>query len=600
MDQATFGLILNRVRDGIVLQDMQARIEWINPACEAMYGWSVADMRGRRPLEFLIPPEDRPPPEQINAFRYDPDSALFHQFKISEHVRRDGSRFWNQQSFALLDMGPDDTDKKVVITCRDVTDQVRTEAALRQVQVDLEHAAHHDDLTGLGNRKKLTRFLRTPKIKAQIARHEIGVLQLDIDKVKEVNDTLGHAAGDATLVHVAQALKANGAPGDLICRTGGDEFLLICPGVSSRDQLITRAETLREAIQTPLRWSSQVIEVGTSIGASLPEHPDNTGEALIQMADQALYAAKDRGRGQVVFYTPRIGQAQKSQILMARDLQVAVANEQFEVHLQPQLSLSQNRIVGCEALLRWVHPERGLLLPGDFLCPAERNGVLAEIDYISMNRALDALVALRGAGFGDLRMAINVSSSILADVNYPGLLDWALQSRGIKPGDVCVEIMETTIFERTGLDVTTAINRLKRLGVRVALDDFGTGYSSLNYLRSFPFDKIKIDRCFVEEVDSREDCRAIIRAVTGLASSLGMGTTAEGVERSDQLSQLKEEGCVQVQGYLFSKAMPAANVEGRVETASAAGAEASEIGEQKSTKSERRKTPRKAQRRKAG
>jgi len=556
MGQATFGLILNRVRDGVVLQDIHGRIEWANPACEAMYGWPLSEMRARHPLHFLIPPEDRPSPEQVKQFRYDPDSALFRQFKISQHMRRDGSRFWNQQNFALLDMGPGDSDKKVVVTCRDVTDQVHTETALRQVQVDLEHAAHHDDLTGLANRKKLSRFLATTTARARIARHEIGVLQLDIDKFKDINDTLGHAAGDATLVHVAQALRANSAPQDLVCRTGGDEFLLICPGISSRDQLMDRAEALRAAIQTPLTWSSQMIEVGTSIGASLPEAPDTSGEALIQMADQALYAAKDQGRGQVVLYTPHIGQAQKSQIRMARDLQIAVASEQFEIHLQPQLSLSQNRIVGCEALLRWAHPERGLLLPGEFLIAAERNSVLAEIDYISMNLALDALVQLRDAGFGGLRLAINVSSSILADVNYPGLLDWALQSRGIVPSDVCVEILETTIFERTGLDVTTAINRLKHLGVRVALDDFGTGYAGLAHMAAFDVDAIKLDRSMISRLETDPRNRAVVRSIIRLSALLGMQVVAEGVETQSQLDILRRTSCPLIQGFGLAHPMP--------------------------------------------
>ncbi len=197
------------------------------------------------------------------------------------------------------------------------------------------------------------------------------------------------------------------------------------------------------------------------------------------------------------------------------------------MHLQPQLSLSQNRIVGCEALLRWNHPERGLLLPGDFLCPAERNGVLAEIDYISMNRALDALVHLRDAGFGDLRMAINVSSSILADVNYPGLLDWALQSRGLAPDDICVEILETTIFERAGLDVTTAINRLKRLGVRVALDDFGTGYAGLAHMAAFDIDAIKLDRSMISQLETDPRNRAVVRSIIRLSALLGMQVVAE-------------------------------------------------------------------------
>jgi PAS domain S-box-containing protein len=202
--QALFRRIVAGAQDGIVVQDMSARIEWVNPACERLYGWPLDQMQGRKPQEFILPPEARPPEAEIAGFRYDPRSALFGRYQLSRHIRRDGTTFWNQQSFALLDLGAGG--QKVVITCRDVTDQVSTEQALRQVQVDLRHAAHHDDLTGLANRKKLAEYLASAPVRAAMARGALGVLVIDIDKFKEINDSLGHRAGDRTLAHVAALL----------------------------------------------------------------------------------------------------------------------------------------------------------------------------------------------------------------------------------------------------------------------------------------------------------------------------------------------------------------------------------------------------------
>ena len=569
-DQQAFRLILSNLRDGIMVQDINARVEWMNPACEDMYGWSLKDLRGKKPHEFAVPPEDRPTQHDIDAFSYDLDRSIFKSFEISQHVRRDGSRFWNQQNYTIIKLGDDPAQSKVVITCRDVTEQVDTENTLRQAQVDLEHAAHHDDLTGLANRTKLGEFLNSSRVKLHITRCEIGVLQLDIDKFKDINDTLGHAAGDAVLQHVAAAMRANCGPDDLVCRTGGDEFLLISLRSTTEQELMQRAEELRRAIGWPLTWANQVIRVGTSIGVSLANREGITGETLLQMADQALYAAKDEGRNQVVCYTDALGQAQKLQQNLARDLKTAIADNQFEIHLQPQLHLGQNKIVGCEALLRWNHTERGQLSPVDFLSAAERNGLLTEVDYISMNLALDALVKLRNSGFTDHGLSINVSSSILADVNYPGLLDWALQSRGIEPTAICVEILETTILDDSGLDVVSAIDRLKRLGVRVALDDFGTGYAGLAHMSAFDIDAIKLDRSMIARLEDDPRNRIIIRSIIRLGMLLNMKVVAEGVETYGQLEILRRTHCPLIQGFGLARPMSVADtiewLEGVAET----------------------------------
>jgi diguanylate cyclase (GGDEF)-like protein/PAS domain S-box-containing protein len=554
--QAVFGLVLDHTRDAIIVQDIDGHVEWINPAAEAMFGWSLDEVRGHKPHVFILPEALRPAPERIRAFRYDLNSRLFDRYHLAEHQRRDGSRFWNQQNFSVINLGQKDGQKKIVITCRDVTDQVTTEAELRRVQVDLQHAAYHDDLTGLANRKRLTEYFASDLVSGHIDRREIGVLQVDVDKFKEINDTLGHAAGDATLEHIAGALHAACGRHDLVSRTGGDEFLLVCLRTASQDALMARAELLLREIAHPLRWKDQTIRIGVSIGASLCISGRCTGEALIQQADQALYAAKNRGRGQVVFYTEELGRLQKAQQQLARDLKTAVAEGQFEIHLQPQLLLPANRITGCEALLRWNHPTRGRLPPAAFLETASKTALMAEIDYTSMNLLLDALVALRENGFPDMCMSINVSCAILADCNYPGLLDWALQSRGLPASSICVEILETTILEGGDLDVVSAVDRLKRLGVRVALDDFGTGYAGLAHMSAFDIDAIKLDRSMIGRLEHDPRNRVIIRSIIRLCALLNMQVIAEGVETQAQLEILRRAKCPLIQGFGLARPMP--------------------------------------------
>ncbi|MFB9151098.1 putative bifunctional diguanylate cyclase/phosphodiesterase [Roseovarius ramblicola] len=553
---ALFRGIVAGAHDGIVVQGLDARIEWVNPACERLYGWTLDEMRGRKPQDFLLPPEMRPPPDEIAGFRYHADSALFRRYSLGRHIRRDGTTFWNQQGFALVDLGPGPGDRKVIITCRDVTDQVSTEMALRQVQVDLRHAAHHDDLTGLANRKRLVEHLGTPQVRAGIAAGRLGALVIDIDKFKDINDTHGHGAGDRTLVHVASVLAGAAGPGDLACRTGGDEFLLVCALPDGTATLDARAGEVLRALGQPLVWRDQTIRIGASIGACAAGDGAATGEEMIQCADTALYDAKARGRGRVVHYTAGLGRAQRARQTLARDLREAVSGDQFTIHLQPQLSLATGRICGCEALIRWQHPARGLLAPAAFLDAADGLGLLAEIDYRSMTMALDALQALDAAGFTDLGMSINVSAAILADVNYPGLLDWALQSRGLAAGRVCIEVLETTILDGSGADVRGAVARLKRLGVRVALDDFGTGYAGLAHMASFEVDAIKLDRSMIARLEQDPRNRVIVRAIIRLCGLLRMSVVAEGVETAAQRAMLHRANCPVIQGYGLARPMP--------------------------------------------
>ncbi|MEB8387530.1 EAL domain-containing protein [Rhodobacteraceae bacterium KMM 6894] len=550
------GLILDHLNDGIALLDMQGRVVWINPALQAMLGWSLDDMRGRNPAELICPPDTRPDPDALAAFRYDLNASLFDTYHVTQHMRRDGSLFWNHQTHTVINLGPNDDNKMIVVTCRDISDQVRTQAALKKVRDDLEHAATHDDLTGLAKRNKLSLYLRCDPVMSLLRNGHVGVLQLDLDKFKDINDSLGHGAGDATLIHVADALAASAQPGDLACRTGGDEFLMICLHIPTPKALADRAHQVLERATRSLTWRDQIITPGISIGASMPDGRSASGEALIQHADQALYCAKNSGRGRVVIYNVPLGQRFRARQDLSRDLRAAVKRGQFIVHLQPILHLPTERITGCEALLRWQHPTRGLLPASSFLAAAKQDHVLADIDYLSMTAALDALMRLRAAGFHDICLSLNVSSSVLADINYSGLLDWALQSRGLPPGAICIEIQEATIMDQDDLDVLSTVGRLRRIGVRVALDDFGTGYAGLAHLATFDIDTIKLDHSMTTRLEDDPRTRIITRSIIHLCTRLGLEVVAEGVESQSQLDILRRAKCPFIQGYGLAHPMP--------------------------------------------
>ena len=426
-------------------------------------------------------------------------------------------------------------------------------------QCDLQHAAQHDDLTNLANRRRLAAHMRAPAVRADIARGALGVMVIDIDNLKEINARFGHGAGDAAICHVADSLRAQCGPHDLVSRTGGDEFNLICH-VTDAEALHRRAEAARAAVCRPFQWQGRIIRVGACIGTCLATGAIDLGEDLIQRAEMALGISKARGPGHVVHYTDDMGRAQRVRQQLAQDLEEAVRADQFDIHLQPQLRLAGDAISGCEALVRWRHPRRGLLCPGAFLEMADRMGLMTEIDHLSMTKALDALKALHVAGFDHTTMSINVSAALLADPSYPDMLNWEIQSRGLRPDRVCVELLETTILDGSGLDVETVLLRLKRLGVRVALDDFGTGYAGIAHMASLEVDAIKLDRSMIARLDHDPRNRVIVRGIIRLCRQLQMDVVAEGVETTAQLAMLRRAGCPVIQGFGLARPMPLASL----------------------------------------
>jgi diguanylate cyclase (GGDEF)-like protein len=434
-----------------------------------------------------------------------------------------------------------------VVTYEDVTERRRAEAKII-------HMARHDALTNLPNRILFREQMER-------ALHRVGgdgslaVLYLDLDRFKGVNDTLGHPVGDALLCAVTERLRMLVRGSDMVARLGGDEFAIVQVGAAQPTGAKVLATRVIEAIAEPFNIDGNQIVIGTSIGVAVAATDGNEPDQLLKNADMALYRAKADGRGIYHFFQPEMDAQMQARRILELDLRKAMAAGEFDIYYQPFINVATGVIAGFEALLRWNHPTRGVVLPTEFIPLAEEIGLITPLgEWVLRQACIDA-----ATWDGELSVAINLSPAQFRNHTLVLSVISALGASGLAATRLELEITETVLLQDTGT-VLAALHHLRELGVRISMDDFGTGYSSLSYLRMFPFDKIKIDRSFVAELGKKSDCVSIIRAVTGLGSSLGMGTTAEGVETKEQLDILRTEGCTHAQGFLFGLPVPIGEV----------------------------------------
>ena len=432
----------------------------------------------------------------------------------------------------------------------DLTERRRSEAEIKRL-------AMFDGLTGLANRARMRSSLDKTLAHSPGAFRPVALLLLDLDRFKQVNDTLGHQAGDALLKQVAQRLTRGVGDAGLVGRLGGDEFQLLLPGMDNRDSLAILARDLIKSISQPYFISGASISIGGSIGIALALTPGDDSETLTRNADLALYAAKGDGRGVHRFYSPEMLAGAQTRQQLEDDLRNAIATGGFHLTYQPVVSTKTEKIVGYEALVRWDHPTRGAVSPSEFIPVAEETGLIGAIGEWVMRTA--CLEAARWPG--DIRVAVNVSPIQFADASLPALVTSALARSGLAPSRLELEITEGVFLDEK-LSSDAMFRALKNLGVRLALDDFGTGYSSLGYLRSAPFDKIKIDQSFVKgAAQAGNRNAAIIKAIVTLAETLDMETTAEGVEIEDEVELVRRLGCSHIQGYIYGKPARAEEVQ---------------------------------------
>jgi len=439
-------------------------------------------------------------------------------------------------------------DGGTVIFYTDVSELKRREKQIR-------HMAFHDVLTGLPNRALFNQRVERALARARRRGTTAIVMCIDIDHFKNVNDSLGHSAGDALLKGMCDRMRATLRETDTIARLGGDEFGIVLTDANAPEYATQLAWRLLTVTGQPLEVNEQQLVSGISIGIATSAGNGDDAEKLLKSADLALYRAKSDGRGTFRFYEAEMDARAQARRALEIDLRQALAKQEFELHYQPQINIANNEIVGFEALLRWRHPSRGLIAPMEFIAIAEQTGLIIRIGEWVLRRA--CLDAIRWPN--SMRVAVNVSPAQFRNRDLAQLVGQILKDTGLAASRLELEITESLLLRDFAANLT-ALHELKALGIRISMDDFGTGYSSLGNLRSFPFDKIKIDRSFVTDVEQNPDSAAIVRAVLGLGESLGMATCAEGVETQEQLLCLRGEGCTVVQGYYYSRPKPLAEI----------------------------------------
>ncbi|CAN5183166.1 hypothetical protein BH11PSE11_BH11PSE11_19340 [soil metagenome] len=429
---------------------------------------------------------------------------------------------------------------------------LRADMARRQYAMQLEHNANHDVLTGLGNRSLLSDRLRQAIASASRSRQMIAVLLLDLDHFKVVNDTLGHAAGDALLLAVADRLRASVRTMDTVARLGGDEFVIVMPEVTEEEKASVVASKILEVLSQSFFVANQEIHIGASIGISLYPKDGENEKVLLKNVDLAMYRAKQNGRANFNFYTEEMNAHNREHNALQNELHFALGRGELMLHYQPKVDLHTCEIVGVEALVRWQHPERGLILPEKFIPLAESNGLIIPIGTWVIRTACAQNKAWQEAGLRPVNVAVNISAWQFHRRDLVAVVRQALIDFDLEPKYLELELTESVIIQEAD-EVIPVMRALKALGVQLSMDDFGTGYSSLNYLRRFPFDNIKIDRLFVEGITSNLHDLAIVKAVIALAHSLDLKVTAEGVETEAELDFLQQYDCDEIQGYFFSR-----------------------------------------------
>ena len=526
------------------MYDADGRIILFNERYRKMIGLPAASLRGRTLLDLL---HQR---KASGEFDGDPE-AYFAQ--LVENVRE------GKPSSHALEIADGRTLRVVdrpmkrggwVATLEDITDW-------REAQAQIEHMARHDALTDLPNRRLFHEQLEQALRRLARNNERLTILCIDLDNFKDVNDCLGHPLGDDLLKEVAHRLSKCVRKSDLVARLGGDEFAILREGGSAQlAEASALATRLVEVVDAPYEIDGQHVVIGASVGISIAPGDGSEPDQLLKSADLALYRAKAEGKGRYRFFEPEMDARAQARRRLLLDLRVALLRDEFEVYYQPIYDLHEpGRIVCCEALLRWHHPVNGLTQPAEFIPLAEETGLIVPIGDLVLRKAC----AEAATWSQDVGVAVNLSPAQLRNRNLASSVLAALSTSGLAANRLEPEITEAVLLQDTEETLAT-LRKVHEFGVRISMDDFGTGYSSLSYLRSFPFDKIKIDQSFVRDLSSRPDSIAIVRAILSLGKSLGVETTGEGVETSEQLALLSSEGCTQAQGFFFSEPLRAAEL----------------------------------------
>jgi diguanylate cyclase (GGDEF)-like protein/PAS domain S-box-containing protein len=513
-----------------------------NPPLLQLVGYTLEEILGRKTLEFIAPDHVA----KVASVIASGQETAYESVLLDKHGQRIPVEFIVR---TMLRNG----ERMRMTIVRDLRDR-------HAAQARIHHLAHHDTLTGLPNRSAFMEYLEHLMIGASDGGGQLALLFIDLDHFKRVNDSLGHLVGDTLLRTVALRITGVLRATDVVARFGGDEFMVLLPNVAQRSHVEEVAQKLLQAVGAPLHAEGRPLSVTPSIGVALFPHDGVSAEELIKHADTAMYLAKSRGRAQYRFFDHAMASSAYAALVMEGELAQALERGEFELYFQPQLSTRDGSIVGAEALIRWHHPSRGLLAPGDFIPVAEQQRLMLTIGQWVLREAARYAARWQAIGLGVAPVAVNLSTMQFQSAGFTDSVAQVLLEEGVDGHLIELELTERMLMDDLP-EVSAKLSRLAALGIRVSVDDFGTGYSSLGHLKELPIDKMKIDISFVRDLPGNRGSTAITRAIIQMARSLGITAIAEGVETEAQRSFLTLNGCDELQGELISKPLPAAEFE---------------------------------------
>lgn len=551
-DAAILKTVVEHAHEGLVVQDIYGRIEWSNPAYTRITGFTADEIRGRRPQEFILPPDKELSPDELENFKFDLDKFSSGFKELIQNRRKNGELFWNQLTFARIETETED-DTRMIILCQDVTREVERFAELEETRKRLKFQAEHDELTGLVTRAKITEFLQEHLSAGRADGQHIGLLLLDLDHFKDINDSHGHSAGDAVLRHVAGVLKTVVGDLGLAARIGGDEFMVAFFKPVERAQLESLASRLLDELVKPVLVAHQRFKIGASAGLVLAECSKVGLEEFINCGDIALYAAKKSGRGRFSWYTEALGAAYRHRRMNMARLDHDLENGNLTLLMQPQFDLHARRITGYEVSAHWLHPSEGLVDPRTLLSNQDDVKRIAQVEKYALVQGFSEMGRLLEASGTPLRLTVDLTAASLNDPEFMALLVHLCEDTGFPMTGLTIELDPAIIDFEACTSLKNTLENLKATGCRIALDKFGSLQSGLGQLIESGANLLKISPSLVTDLETSIDKRHLVEAIINLAGKFDYQVVALGVERPEQEKILRQLGCGHIQGALISQ-----------------------------------------------
>ena len=543
-----YRLTFNHAAVGLAQTDIEGRITKINTKLCDILGYEEDELLGMR-FPQLTHPEDRADAHVMTTRVLDGELESYSKERRYEH--KDGRVIWTNATVSCLREGM--VRNGLIVVLEDISDR-------KHMEDELVRMAGHDALTGLPNRVLLQDRLGKALARARRQEQQVAVMYLDLDRFKHVNDSQGHAAGDALLAEAGQRLLAAVRETDTVARLGGDEFVVVLEGIDDTRAVTARAQGILRSLAAPIIYKDRELYTGASIGIALYPKDGTDTDSLIKHADSAMYQAKEAGRNNVQFYTPELNAEHVRRLQIADGLRHAIGNNELQLHYQPKIRTGCGQMTGAEALLRWTREDGTRVPPDEFIPIAEDCGMILPIGEWVLREACRQVALWQERGLPIQRVSVNLSARQFKNQDIVSVIQRVLSETGCPARSLELEITESVLMERPE-KVTAVLRELHDMGIRLSIDDFGTGYSSLSYLRNFPIHELKIDRSFIEDITHDESHAAIVKAIISLAHSMKLKVLAEGVETQDQLNFLRTEKCDHLQGYFFSRPVPASQIE---------------------------------------